>query len=213
MLQDSLAVSEEAGPDMTETMLIVGGVSAMVFLAVLLIEGALRSGYDPTYHTGSELSLGDRGWIQIANFVQMGVGMLAFAAGVYRILNTAAGALLLAIFGLGMITSGVFVTEPIRGYPPGAATGTSEEPSWQHKIHEVSGPVAFLAIFGACLTLAGRLDGFWRLYTLFTAVVGLGLTMGTALAYQREAAKLGLIQRGLILVYWSWIVLLGMHLT
>lgn len=41
---------------MTETLLIVGVAAAVVFVAVLLIEGALRPGYDPTYHTGSELS-------------------------------------------------------------------------------------------------------------------------------------------------------------
>lgn len=199
---------------MNEILLMVGVAAAVVFVAVLLIEGARRSGYDPTYHTGSELSLGDRGWIQIANFLQMGVGMCAFAVAVNRTLNTAAGAVLLAIFGLGMISAGVFLPDPIRGYPPGAPTGPPDEPSWHHQLHGViGGPVAFLAIFGACVTLAGRLDGAWRLYTVLTAVVGLALTIGTALAYQRDAANTGLIQRALILVYWSWIVLLGLHLV
>jgi hypothetical protein len=41
----------------TETLLLVGAAAAVVFLAVLLIEGALRPGYDPIYHTGSELVL------------------------------------------------------------------------------------------------------------------------------------------------------------
>jgi hypothetical protein len=36
--------------------------------------------------------------------------------------------------------------------------------------------VAFLAIFGACLTLAGRLLGAWRLYSVLAAIVGLALT-------------------------------------
>jgi hypothetical protein len=59
---------------------------------------------------------------------------------------------------------------------------------------------------------AGRLWRAWRLYTALTAVVGLGLTIWTALAFQRDAASLGLMQRGLIIVYWSWIVLLSIHL-
>lgn len=85
--------------------------------------------------------------------------------------------------------------------------------SWHHQAHGViSGPVAFFAIFGACLLLAGRLNGVWRLYTLLTAVVGLVLTISTALAYQRDYENTGLVQRALILVYWSWIVLLGLHL-
>jgi hypothetical protein len=198
---------------MTETLLIVGVVTAMVFVVVLLIEGALRPGYDPTYHTGSELSLGDRGWIQIANFLQMGLGMLSFTVGVNRALDTPVGAVLLATFGIGLIVAGVVLPDPIRGYPPGAPTGTPNEVTWHHKVHGViGGPVAFFAIFGACITLALRLDGFWRLYTVLTAVAGLALTISTAVAYQRDAAKTGLIQRALILVYWSWIVMLGIHL-
>ena len=186
--------------------------AAVVFVAVVLIEGALRPGYDPTYHTGSELSLGDRGWIQIANFLLTGTGMFAFAVGVNRTLNTAVGAVLLATFGLGAIASGVFVTDPIRGYPPGAPTGTRAEVTWHHKLHDAVAPPMFLAIFGACLTLAGRLEGPWRLYTVLTAIVGLALTIGTALAFKRDAAYTGLVQRALLLVYWSWIVLLGIHL-
>ncbi|MQB01401.1 MAG: DUF998 domain-containing protein [Actinobacteria bacterium] len=197
---------------MTETLLIVGMAAAVVFVAVFLIEGALRPGYDPTYHTVSQLSVGDRGWIQIANFLLMGVAMFAFAVGVNRTLNAAIGAVLLAVFGLGAIASGVFVTDPMRGYPPGAPTGAAASVTLHSKLHDAVAPPMFLAIFGACLTLAGRLDGPWRLYTVLTAIVGLALTIGTALAYQRDAANLGLIQRALLLVYWSWIVLLGIHL-
>jgi hypothetical protein len=197
----------------TETLLLVGTATAVVFFAVLLIEGAMRPGYRPTYHTGSALALGDRGWIQIVNFLQVGVGMFMFAVGVNRTLNASVGAVLLAIFGLGWIVSGVFRMDPMRGYPPGAPTGTPAKLSWHHRVHDVAGPVMFLAIFGACLALAGRLDGSWRVYTVFTAVSGAALTASTAFAWQRDAVKTGLIQRGLILVYLSWIVLLGIHLV
>ena len=84
--------------------------------------------------------------------------------------------------------------------------------TWHSKLHDAVAPPMFLAIFGACLTLAGRLDGPWRMYTVLTAIVGLALTIGTALAYQRDVANTGLIQRALLLVYWSWIFLLGIHL-
>ncbi|MQA91224.1 MAG: DUF998 domain-containing protein [Gemmatimonas sp.] len=198
---------------MTGMLLLFGTVTAAVFVAVLLAEGVRRPGYDPVYHTGSELSLGERGWVQIANFLQVGVGMLAFAAGVYLTLETTLGAVLLTIFGLGMIGAGMFLPDPIRGYPPGAPKGTPTAATRQHVAHGViGGPVAFVAIFGACLVLAGQLDGSWRLYTILTAVAGLGLTIWTALAYQRDAPNTGLVQRALILVYLGWIVLLGIHL-
>jgi hypothetical protein len=70
---------------MTVTPLIIGVTAAAVFLTVLFIEGGLRPYYRSSYHTGSELTLGERGWVQSANFVQMGVGMFAFAFGVNRL--------------------------------------------------------------------------------------------------------------------------------
>jgi membrane protein implicated in regulation of membrane protease activity len=77
----------------------------------------------------------------------------------------------------------------------------------------VAGPVMFLAIFGACLTVAGSLQGPWRLCTVLTAIVGLALTVWTAFAYQKDAGNTGLVQRALILVYLNWIVLLGIHVV
>jgi hypothetical protein len=139
--------------------------------------------------------------------------MFAFAVGVHQALNSVIGAVPLAIFGLGSIASGVFVPDPIRGYPPGAPTGTPAALTWPHQVHTAAGPIMFLAIFGASLALAGRLQGPWQLYTVFTAVAGLALTVSTAVAWQRDAAKTRLTRRGLILVYLGWIVLLGIHLV
>jgi hypothetical protein len=198
----------------TAVFLLVAVCAAVVFIAVLLIEGARRPGYNPTYHTGSELELGERGWIQRANFLFMAGGALALAVGVDQTLDTTAGAVLLAIFGCGLIVAGLFVPDAVRGYPPGAPTEVSAKPTRRHQVHHVvGGPIAFFALLGACLTLAGQLQGAWRWYTVLTALAGLVLTIGTALAYQRDAAHTGLIQRGLLLVYWTWIVLLGIHLA
>jgi hypothetical protein len=197
----------------TDDLLLIAVIAAVVFGAVLMVEGALRPGYDLIYHTGSELELGERGWVQRASFLLMGLGALAFAVGVNRTLDTVGGAVLLAIFGFGLIVAGVFAPDPIRGYPPGARSEPSADQTWQAKVHHVvGGPVAFLALFGGCLTLAGRLEGAWQAYTVLTAVAGLAMTVGTALAFQRDAARTGLVQRGLLLVYWSWIVLLSIHL-
>jgi hypothetical membrane protein len=197
----------------TDLLLLFGVAAAILFVAVVLIEGALRPGYDPTYHTGSELELGNRGWVQRANFLLMGVGGLAFGVGVYRTLDTIVGAVLLGIFGLGLMVAGILPPDAVRGYPPGARSEPSTKPTWRALVHAViGGPVTFLAIFGACLTIASHLQGAWRLYTLLTAVAGFALTIWTALAFLRDAAKTGLVQRGLIVIYLSWIVVLGIHL-
>lgn len=196
----------------TRMLLASGAVTSVVFLAVLLIEGIRRPGYDPTYHTGSALSLGDRGWIQRVNFLQLGIGMVAFAFGVHRTLGDKLGSILLGIFGLGMMASGAFVMDRMRGYPPGIPPGTPSELSRQHRIHDASGPIACFAILGACLALARRLNGVWRRYTLATAVAGFLFTIGTAISWQRDASKTGLVQRALLVVCLGWNVLLGVHL-
>ena len=166
------------------------------------------------YHTGRELELGDRGWIQRANFLLMAGGMFAFSVGIDRTLSATAGCVLLVIFGFGMAVAGVFVPDAVRGFPPGAPTEPSAKLSWQHQVHSiVGGPIAFFALLGACLVLSGQLPGAWRWYTLLTAGAGLGMTIWTALAYRKDAAHTGLIQRGPIVVYWSWIVALGLHLV
>lgn len=197
----------------TEALLLAGVGVAVVFFAVLLIEGMIQPGYDPIYHTGSELELGQRGWIQRANFLLMASGVFAFAVGIDRTLDTAVGALLLAIFGFGMLVAGVFAPDAVRGYPPGAPAKAPAKATWQHQVHSVvGGPIALFALFGACLALAGQLQGTWRWYTVLTAAVGLAMTMWTAMAYQKDAAHTGLVQRGLIFVCWSWIVVLGIRL-
>lgn len=197
----------------TDALLLVGVAAAVMFPAVVLIEGARRPGYDPIYHTGSELELGERGWIQRANFFLTGIGMFAFAVGVARTLDSGLAAFLLALFAAGLIIAGVFAPDPVRGYPPGTGSEPSAKLSWQGKVHNATGPVMFLALFAACLTLAGRLQGGWRLYTTLIAAAGLGLTVWTALAFQKDAANTGLVQRGLLLVHLSWIALLGIYLV
>jgi Protein of unknown function (DUF998) len=155
----------------TDLLLLFGVAAAVVVVAVVLIDGALRPGYDPTYHTVSELELGNRGWVQRANFLLMGAGGLAFGVGTYRALATTVGAVLLGIFGLGLLVAGILPPDAVRGYPPGVPSEPSTKPTPGALVHAViGGPVAFLAIFGACLNIAAHLEGAWRLYTLLTAV-------------------------------------------
>lgn len=45
-----------------------------------------------------------------------------------------------------------------------------------------------------------------------TSVAGLVLLIATAVAWQKDAKYTGLVQRALILVYCSWIVLLRLYL-
>jgi hypothetical protein len=54
-----------------------------------LLQALTRDGFDPTRHPLSLLSLGELGWVQIANFVVTGVLYLACAVGMWRVLASA----------------------------------------------------------------------------------------------------------------------------
>src|SRR5260221_12460139 len=75
------------GERLTRLLLAGGLVGPLLFIVVLLIEGATRPGYNAWRHFGSQLSLGDQGWEQIANFLICGVLCVGFALGLRRVLN------------------------------------------------------------------------------------------------------------------------------
>jgi hypothetical membrane protein len=72
--------------------LLACGLAPAVFVVVLLVQGAVRPGYDPVSHFGSELANGPWGWVQEANFVVTGLLVLAFAVGLRRMLAGGRGA-------------------------------------------------------------------------------------------------------------------------
>ena len=197
----------------TAALLLFGAAAMVLFVVVMTLEGARRPGYDAAHHTGSELELGPGGWIQRANFLLVGCGFAAVAVGVQRTLQTTTGAVLLGVAALGLVMAAIFAPDPVRGYPPGASSRTARPETLHAQLHEVSGPLMTLALFGACVVVARRLDGGWATYTIATAVVGLVTTGWLIAAYRRDAAYTGLVQRALIATYWLWITVLSLHLV
>ncbi len=69
----------------TEFLLLCGVIGPLLFILVLLIEGATRPGYSAWRTAGSYLALSNQGWEQIANFIVCGSLIIAFAVGLRRI--------------------------------------------------------------------------------------------------------------------------------
>lgn len=170
-------------------MKILGVVGAVLFVAVFLVEGALRPGYDPISQPVSALALGERGWIQGANFVITGLLMAGCGMGLWRVSRL--GGLLIVVFGLALVASGIFPMDQAA--------------------HEVAGAVVFLSLPAACVVFAVRLPGWWRLYSVATGLAGLALFFWFGVAYEGGATYAGLIQRVLIVVDWSWIAALALR--
>src|SRR5205823_12499417 len=69
-----------------------GVIGPPLFVIVFLIEEATRPGYSAWRHYVSQLSLGEGGWMQIANFLVCGLLSLCFALGLRRTLQGGTGA-------------------------------------------------------------------------------------------------------------------------
>ncbi len=140
--------------------LMAGAVAGPLFLSGWLVQAAAREGFDPSRHPVSLLSLGDQGWVQIANFVVTGSLYVAGAVGLRGAFERGPGRtwgpLLVGGFGAGLVLAGVFVTDPGAGFPAGAPTGAPAHVSWHGMLHEVGFGLAQLSWVGATVVLARR---------------------------------------------------------
>ena len=210
----------------TELLLLCGVIGPLLFIVVLLIEGATRPGYSVLRNYGSDLELSNQGWEQIANFIVCGLLCIAFAVGLRRMWRAGRasvwGPLLIGLFGLGLVVAGVFVTDPGRGYPPGAPL--KGDPQTIHGyIHGINGAVLFnLVLPAACFVLARRFaadpqNRNWATYSWMTGVVILLISVLSIVASPIAEnggfpLPLGLIQRAQIIVGWVWLALTALRL-
>src|SRR5688572_26771613 len=100
---------------LTSKLLTAGVLAGPFFIAVSLLQAFTRDGFDWIRHPASLLSLGDLGFIQIANFVITGALFIACAVGLKRILTAGVGwkwlPPLFAVVGVAFILCGVFVVD------------------------------------------------------------------------------------------------------
>jgi len=210
----------------TRLLLLCGAIGPLLFVVAFLIEGATRPDYNAWRTTISTLSWGDQGWIQIVNFCLFGLLTLCFAIGLRRVLRTGPGSLwgpiLLVIVGLGLITAGPFVTDPILGYPPGFPS--IGPPSLHGTIHNTASLIVFVALPGVCFVMGMRFARDparrgWALYSMATGVLVVVLvawffaSVVTAThAAEGGTAPAGLLERLFSIIGCCWLSLLAVSL-
>lgn len=194
----------------TSALLACGVVAGPLFIISVLVQAVTRAGFDLQRHPLSSLSLGHLGWIQITTFVVTGLLVLAYAVATRRVLRPGRGGtwapLLIGVNGVSLIVSGVFLADPINGYPP----GMSEQPTWHGIVHSLAPALAGLAGLATYAIFARRFAAIgqrgWAAFCLVVAPIVLVLNFAAL-----PAADFRLTLAGLTLS-WAWTSLIAARL-
>ncbi len=164
---------------LTRVLLACGILIAPLFYAVALLEILIRPAFDIRRMAISSLTLGDLGWIQIANFEITGLLMGACAFGVRRALRGRRGGawapILLGVAGVGTVVAGIFHPDPALGFPPGAPAGMPVTMTAQATVHEIASMATFACTIATCFVIARKFAGDerpgWMAYCLASGLV------------------------------------------
>ena len=212
--KESSGTSPRSAVKMTKALLSCGLVAGPLFVLVVVVQIVTRAGFDFGRHPISLLSLGELGWIQIANFVVSGLLVIAFAVGIRRVWHSGRGAtwgpLLVALYGLGLVIAGVFSAEPALGFPPGTPEGIPTTFGLNVLLHGVGFLLAFGSVTIAALVVAVRDMEIrmrrWALYSAITAVATVALI---AWPFQ-ETASVRYFAASVVV--WIWTTMIALRL-
>ena len=191
-----------------------GVVGPIVFTIVTIVAGAMRPDYLHTQNFISELGAtgtANAALMNYAGFVLGGLLIASLGLAMFKLLprglSMSLGSVLVGLFGIGVALSGVVSCD--LGCPQ--ATGSTA-----NTIHNAIAPLAFLSLIVASVLLGVR----WRsdsqlqkiaIYSILTGISGFAL-LGM-LASSLESRELtGLWQRLLLLVLFSWCIIVGLNL-
>jgi hypothetical membrane protein len=189
----------------------IGAAGPVVFLAVTVLAGLLKPGYDIGEQAISDLAVGTHGWLQTANFLALGLAMIAAAAalatGSRSDRRSPTAVALLAAAGAGMFTVAFFPTD-LAGAPH---TGHGA-------VHNTVSVAVFLALIaaaalhGRALRRAGVQPGLAR-YSRLTAIGVFAVLVVFAIFAGDVGDPLhsvsGLIERGFIAAALAWVTVVS----
>ena len=200
-------------------LLLTGGVLAgPIYIIVGIAQILTREGFDITRHPLSFMSLGDLGWIQITNFIVTGLLVIAGAIGMLRLAQAdkrlRRGALLVGIYGMGVLGGGLFVTDPALGFPPGTPDTYPTTMSWHGLLHFIFGQIGFLALIAASFVYAryfaaNSLRGWAMLSALTGAIFLFAIIATVATAGGDGSVWASLALYAAVILAWIWLTALS----
>jgi hypothetical protein len=205
-----------------------GVVAGPLFVSSFTAIGARRAGYDWRRHAVSSLARGRGGWSQRANFALTGALYCIAARGLARSRERTVGPRVVPalIFGVGggLVGSGLFVTDPVAGFPPSPrehdnpGRTPSIAPTRSGRLHTLCAIPVFAGIPVAgliCATSAARRGEYrWASYStgsalaMTSAFVLFGAAFG---GKPRLAGRGGVFQRISITAGFGWLSALSLR--
>ncbi|MFC6355126.1 DUF998 domain-containing protein [Luethyella okanaganae] len=157
----------ESGGGGGSKLLVLGSFGGPLFVVLVLIQMAVVPWFDIVKFPLSVLSVGETWWMNKTAFLGGGLLTLAGAIGLRRTLrgrpSGAFGPLLIGVFGVGLVGSGIFDVDPGDGAPPGSPALTQSDYTWHMYAHNLSSMVAFICLSIACFVFVRRFthQGKW----------------------------------------------------
>jgi hypothetical protein len=224
-------MTETVAPRIARVLLAAGVFGVVGFLVVFHLDAATRPGFDLLRHGPSLLMLGDRGWIQVTNFGATGVLMVACAAGLRLALTGGRasrwGPRLMAAYGVAMVCTALFRTDPQLGYPPGTPDawlpGTNAPESWHATAHTLAVLALYAVATAGCFVFARRFaaqDGGrpWAVALIVNGITApvvliVGAFVLQTLSVSSHAFRLadGVAGRVIIPLGWVWAALVALR--
>jgi hypothetical protein len=195
----------------TRSQLLAGVLATPLFFTVGLAQAFTRPGFDLSRHFLSQLSAGEYGWLQMANFLVSGALYVICAAAMARTLAPGRGATwgprLIGVFGLGLVAAGLFSADPANGYPAGAV---DSELSWHGMAHGFAALGAGLALTAATFVFAARYVTQKRTgAAIATALVGIAYFILPWTVPSLASVLLVVAS----IIAWGWVSLMALHLA
>jgi hypothetical protein len=129
------------------------------------------------------------------------------------------GPLLVGLYGLGLIGSGVFVADPMNGFPPGLPADAYGDVSWHGVLHAVCGGVGFLGLIAACFVFARRFSALgergWAAFSAATGVLYFAAFFGIAAGSQQGGAVVTFVVLAFtaaVVLGWAWVSAVAVRL-
>jgi hypothetical protein len=185
----------------------VAGAAAFGTLVAAL--HVLRPDLDPMAHPTSQYAAGRFGYVMTLAFLSMSVASLGLAVGLSRREVAPDGSLLgRVLLGYWAVAVLVAMLFPLN------ELGT--EPTLSSRIHRINGPIAFLSVCIAAVTLSRRFsrDPRWQRVARVTQILSwsmVALFFVTGFAIARKTGFGGLCQRIQLVLFLGWFFITARH--